>query len=125
MKLLDDFCIAELIAKEDNNYKIKLTLNSDHTIYKAHFPNNPITPGVCLLQIAKEICQKFIYDNKKIIVSKCKNIKFLYPINPLENAEIIYKIKTEQNLDSTSLTIEIIDKKQELIFTKMKISITF
>ena len=32
-----------------------LRLNPDHVIYKAHFPGEPITPGVCILQIGQEL----------------------------------------------------------------------
>ena len=31
-----------------------IRLHPDHTIYKAHFPGEPITPGVCVIQIAKD-----------------------------------------------------------------------
>ena len=29
-------------------------LLSDSIIYKAHFPGEPVTPGVCIMQMAKE-----------------------------------------------------------------------
>ena len=50
MKLLNDFCT---IAGGDTD-KIWLRLNPDHPIYHAHFPGNPITPGVCIVQIVGE-----------------------------------------------------------------------
>ena len=37
----------------------QILLDKNHFIYKAHFPNEPITPGVCIIQIAKELfCRK-------------------------------------------------------------------
>ena len=33
----------------------KVILNPDHLIYKAHFPGQPVTPGVCILQIIQEL----------------------------------------------------------------------
>ena len=30
-------------------------LNPDHLIYKAHFPGQPVTPGVCILQMIREL----------------------------------------------------------------------
>jgi 3-hydroxyacyl-[acyl-carrier-protein] dehydratase len=125
MKLIDDFFSTSLVEKAVNIYNFRVILNSAHPIYGAHFPHNPITPGVCLLQIAKEIYQRHICtDDTEKIISSIRNIKFLRPINPLENEEIIYKMKSEQIENSTYLDIEIFDKTQHTIFTKMKIKLS-
>ena len=33
----------------------EIALNAQHFIYQAHFPGEPITPGVCILQMACEL----------------------------------------------------------------------
>ena len=40
---------------EDKGQEVKIRLNPDHEIYRAHFPGNPITPGVCIVQIISEV----------------------------------------------------------------------
>jgi 3-hydroxyacyl-[acyl-carrier-protein] dehydratase len=86
MKLFNDF--FKLIDYQENNYTI--SFNPSHFIYQAHFPNNPITPGVCIIQIFKELFE--FQTNEKFILRKIKNLKFLAPINPqeIENVNISF-----------------------------------
>ena len=35
--------------------QLRLQLHPEHEIYQAHFPGNPITPGVCQVQIVAEL----------------------------------------------------------------------
>ena len=53
--LVNSFYSVEKTESFENTCRIGVVLNSSHEIYKAHFPGNPITPGVCLLQIALEL----------------------------------------------------------------------
>lgn len=43
-------------------------------IYAAHFPGYPITPGVCIVQMAMELTGKHL--------TSAKDIKFLHPVFP-------------------------------------------
>lgn len=71
------------------NDVIRLCLNPEHTIYRAHFPGNPITPGVCLIQIVGELLQikfQIVLDLKKVV-----NLKFVSTISPIEQQVIDIK----------------------------------
>ena len=48
MQLLNNLytIVAKDIPDDKISYNIKLDAN--HFIYQAHFPNEPITPGVCI-----------------------------------------------------------------------------
>lgn len=76
MILEDDF--FQIIEQNGNDFLIKL--NKNHFIYCSHFPKNPITPGVIILQIAVELLQTTA--NCKLFLKKIKNIKYLAVINP-------------------------------------------
>ena len=58
MKLLND--LYSIISRTDGEGRCDFTieLNPQHFIYKAHFPGEPITPGVCIMQIAKELLEE-------------------------------------------------------------------
>lgn len=55
-------------------------LNAGHEIYRAHFPGSPITPGVCLIQMAVEICATL--EGKEFIVREVRDAKFFSPAVP-------------------------------------------
>jgi len=75
-----------------------IELNADHPIFKGHFPDQPIVPGVCMMQMVKEILEK--YSNKTLQLVKANDLKFLSFVDPGQNLNILmkFKIKTEENL---------------------------
>ena len=66
-------------------------------IYAAHFPEMPITPGVCQIQIVKELLEDHL--NKALTIQGVRNAKFVSVLSP-ENKSIkviLSKIKLEGN----------------------------
>ena len=61
-------------------------LNPDHLIYKAHFPGQPVTPGVCILQMIQEILSE--QEGMSLFIRKIKNVKFTNMILPLSDGSI-------------------------------------
>ncbi|WP_353097535.1 3-hydroxyacyl-ACP dehydratase [Empedobacter brevis] len=69
---------------DDSNFKVQIELNPNHEIFGGHFPNNPITPGVCMMQIIKELTERIV--SKDLFLSKVSNVKFMATINPFKQA---------------------------------------
>ena len=59
MKLLDSLFSIVSASSEDGRHVYTIRLNPEHFIYKAHFPGEPITPGVCIMQIAIELRSRY------------------------------------------------------------------
>lgn len=72
----------------------KVHLNKDHTIFKGHFPGNPVMPGVCMIQIIKELTEEATGKNLFLAVSS--NIKFMAIINPEKNPDLQLSIDITQ-----------------------------
>lgn len=94
----------------DNKLKSIIELNPEHDVFKGHFPNNPVTPGVCMLQILKELTEQA--TNTNLFIKECSNVKFMALINPETNPilaitidinplEENFKIKASANFDET------------------------
>jgi len=113
--LENSFYTVEKTESFENTYRVGVVLNPSHVIYKAHFPGNPITPGVCLLQMALELLNAKFERNLRLI--EAKSIKYLKVINPLENPKIefIIQYKTENDLIFTDINIVV----GETAFTKV------
>lgn len=113
--LIKDF--YQIVSQVDKDGELVSTvlLNKDHEIYKAHFPGNPITPGVCIIEILKAIvCRKY---NKDLIFNQVLNIKFLKVINPIEMPEIEYHIKYSQS--DLGIKVNVVVKKDQNVYTKI------
>ena len=83
-----------VVSKEENSATVRLLTESP--IYKAHFPEYPITPGVTLLQISLELM------GKKLVGAK--EIKFVAPVLPGDGTEIRFEWEfKEENTVSVSI----------------------
>lgn len=87
MRLIEDFFQIKEVA--DN--RVTFTLNPNHTIYKAHFPGQPITPGVCILQIVTEVVEYL--HNCRLQLKNIDDAKFISPLIPNEGEAYFVEIK--------------------------------
>lgn len=103
-----------------------IELNSSHFIYLAHFPEEPITPGVCIVQIGQELLELLLEESclkkYRLEIKKVKNVKFLSVISPKNNTTIVYTMKkVELSEDAMEVKAQIdVSFKDEI---KAKISL--
>jgi 3-hydroxyacyl-[acyl-carrier-protein] dehydratase len=94
--LLEDFYSTNKITEiSDNSVIAEITLNKDNAIFKGHFPGNPITPGVCMLQIIKNLTAQI--HQCELTLLNSKNIKFLALINPDVNPDLIISLDFDKS----------------------------
>ena len=63
-----------------------IILNPDHLIYKAHFPGQPVTPGVCILQMLQELLS--VEMGKQLFIKNIKNAKFISMMSPVADSRV-------------------------------------
>ncbi len=68
----------------------RVLINTDDSIFEGHFPNVPVVPGVCMLQMIKEQLEDRMGRPLQLVTAG--NLKFLSVINPLENPELTINI---------------------------------
>jgi 3-hydroxyacyl-[acyl-carrier-protein] dehydratase len=61
-----------------------------HPVYGGHFPGNPVVPGVCQVQMVKELVEKAV--DCQLVLCESDNIKFLSMINPEDNPILDFDI---------------------------------
>ena len=109
MKLNGDF--FEVLTQEslENGFQCQLSLNAEHTIYQAHFPGNPITPGVCLLQIATELLEQ--HEGVRLQLNTADAIKFRKPVTPDMRPTFVFtSLNHEGGLLAATVNVEDEDK---------------
>ena len=99
--------------KEDMTL-VSVTVNKEHDIYKAHFPNHPITPGAMLVGVATEIVAAQLGLDTDI--KELKNVKFLVPHHPQEHEHLTFAFKAGQN------PVEVTVCDGEVVFAKMTLA---
>lgn len=110
--------LYETIAVDAAGATIRLL--PDSPVYQGHFPGYPITPGVCLVEIALELIAEMAgqagHDEKVRLVG-AKNIKFTSPIIPVEGMELRFNLGGE----GSERTVEILSG--ETLCAKMSLSV--
>ena len=89
--LQGDFYTASNIAIEGNALKALLSLSVTHNIFAGHFPGHPVVPGVCMMQMVKEMLEQQI--GRETILEKASTMKFLNMINPQVNSNVSIDVK--------------------------------
>ena len=95
--------LYELVQADDLGATVRLLPES--AVYAGHFPGYPITPGVCLVQIALELIAEMAgqaghddkknqagHDDKVGRLVAAKNIKFTSPVFPAEGSELRFNL---------------------------------
>jgi len=70
----------------DSKYTVTILVNEKHEIFKGHFPGNPIMPGVCMIQIIKELTEAI--TKSSLMIQTLANVKFMALINPEATPEL-------------------------------------
>ena len=99
MLLKDFYTIKELEKTSDSKYKVQIVINEKHEVFEGHFPGNPIMPGVCMMQIIKELVEQITVCS--LFMESLSNVKFMALINPFVNPELLLELDvttTEDNL---------------------------
>ena len=63
----------------------------ESAVYAGHFPGYPITPGVCLVQIALELIGERAGGPVRLVAAK--NIKFTSPVFPADGDNLRFNIE--------------------------------
>ncbi len=102
--LKDDFYTITALDKQALSADFTVHVNENHAIFKGHFPGQPVVPGACLLQMAKEITEHI--TESKLQMLRADELKFLSPINPFDNnillGSINYSIGGDNEISITS-----------------------
>lgn len=92
MLIKDFYTVISKNEINENDIHVTIQLHKEHAIFEGHFPDNPVTPGVCMIQIIKEVVQD--HFDCTLFLHKISNIKFTALINPYINSELLLEIST-------------------------------
>ncbi|MFT3826144.1 MAG: 3-hydroxyacyl-ACP dehydratase [Chitinophagaceae bacterium] len=115
--LQGDFYTISSMTVEGNSLNAALAINAGHAIFEGHFPGQPVVPGVCMMQMVKELVESALATPTRLV--KADHLKFLSVIDPRQHpaidAAVSYTIDEAGAINITgSLT------KDEITFLKIR-----
>ncbi len=105
MKLKDNFFKVGGKEVQDDIVQYTVSFEPKHFIYKAHFPDNPVTPGVCIIQMVQELAGEHLQYPlrlRQVVKAKFQNV-----INPLEypTVNVSFSITPEEQAHKVTATV--------------------
>lgn len=114
--LENNFFYIRQLDKEDGKVQAQLELNPGHPIFEGHFPGQPVVPGVCMVQMVKEILQQSL--NLRLQLQSADHIKFLSIIDPRQTQDIKAEITYKQEENEVDIVASL--QKEEGVSLKLK-----
>src|SRR5688572_27912277 len=97
--LLGSFFNIASSSKDAHTAHATLTINAEHQIFKGHFPELPVVPGVCQTQMLCEAVNEILGSNYE--VAEASSIKFLALLNPKETSQVQLELKFDRPTDDS------------------------
>lgn len=113
MILLNSFYTISEITVEDGKLHAVIHINPEHNIFEGHFPGQPVVPGVCMVQIVKELMERA--TEQKLTFSTGHQIKFLQLLVPAKEDAIKVTISWKEEEHTYPVTADF-KKNDEAVF---------
>ncbi|MDH5474130.1 MAG: hydroxymyristoyl-ACP dehydratase [Cyclobacteriaceae bacterium] len=88
--LKNDLYTVSSLSHEEDKIVAEIEIDSAHDIFKGHFPDQPVLPGVCTIEILKEIISDV--KGKTYKLREAHNIKFLSLVDPTKTSKLFFKV---------------------------------
>ncbi|MDR3046276.1 MAG: hypothetical protein LBU51_01515, partial [Bacteroidales bacterium] len=87
--------IKDINLTDSHHFTVQISFISDCEIFKVHFPSFPMTPGFCLIEISKELLEKYLKTNVSLL--EVKNIQIHTTISPINYPTVFFCFVKEEN----------------------------
>ncbi|GEP49775.1 3-hydroxyacyl-ACP dehydratase [Flavobacterium noncentrifugens] len=97
MLLKDFYKVLSLDKTDGQKHLAVILINEKHEVFKGHFPGNPVMPGVCMMQIIKELTEEITAG--PLMMQSLSNVKFMALINPEMTPELRLELDITEGED--------------------------
>ena len=100
--LLNDYYRIDGRIAEKDVTLFSLTLLPDYHAYAGHFPGNPVSPGVCNIQLIKECAEQLV--SKRLFLAFIAKCRFSAVLTPQSTPRLQLRMRIA-NCESDEFTI--------------------
>lgn len=113
--------ITQVENINEADWAVQVRLNPQHPVYGGHFPQQPVVPGVCMLQMIKECIEKICH--RPLQYRHVASCKFLSAVNPNKTPELKFSL-TWKISETGDLRIQAEGSTAEEVCIKLKAQLT-
>lgn len=108
--LLNKYFTIDSVERKDEETIFHVTLNPEHEIYKGHFQGNPISPGVCTVEMVKECAQQI--TEEQLNFASIKNCRFISLLTPANETELQVHVNLTESEDGYTIKADVNGQEQ-------------
>ncbi|MBO5250459.1 MAG: beta-hydroxyacyl-ACP dehydratase [Bacteroidaceae bacterium] len=116
MLIKDYYTINEVITREDGATLFQISLRPDCQVYQGHFPGEPVSPGVCNIQMVKECAEQVA--GKPLILANLQQCRLTTLVTPVQHPQVEVMIHLEEKGEAYKLKATI--GKGEEVYLDLK-----
>ena len=119
MRLSGTFFTILSANETGDEFEPLIRLEPDNVIFKAHFPDYPITPGAVQIRVATELLENHL--GVALTLTQINDLKFMEPLFP--GAEVTYSFTKLVEAEG-HLEVELAVRAEEKFFSRMSLEYT-
>jgi 3-hydroxyacyl-[acyl-carrier-protein] dehydratase len=114
---LNTLYAIERAASDGELLRAQILINPAHELFGGHFPDMPVLPGVCQIQILSEVIA--YATGYRLALTKVSSAKFLSPVLPDQNTEITMEVTMNLQPDKL-LSVTAVYTTADIVCMKFK-----
>ena len=114
--LIENYYKINDVVKEEGKTIFQISLNSDCKVYEGHFPGEPVSPGVCNIQMIKECAEQVA--GKSLLLNNLQQCRLTTLVTPLVHQQVEVTIALEEKGETYKLKATV--GKREDIYLDLK-----
>lgn len=107
-----------LLDAGNSRVEADIAFNAEHELYQGHFPGNPITPGVCLVQSINDLVTSQFNGVDVAEVKKCK-------FTAIHNPNVVPVVRATIDISNLEGTVKVTASLKSETETFVKYSAIF
>ena len=111
MLLLNKFYRVVSREEKDNNIVFHVELLPECDVYQGHFPGNPVSPGVCNIEMIKECVMQVV--GRKLVMNKLDRCRLTAVASPSVCLTLDVTVHVEEGESSVKVLASIADAQQQ------------
>ncbi|MGN0187093.1 MAG: beta-hydroxyacyl-ACP dehydratase [Paludibacteraceae bacterium] len=92
------YSITNQQSENDDITRFDVALHTDCDVYKGHFPGEPVSPGVCNIQMLKECAERVV--GKPLLFNYIQQCRLTTLVTPVQHSNVEVRIRIVDQLDN-------------------------
>lgn len=97
------YTVSSIEKRSDDSYAVGIALDASHNIFKGHFPGQPVLPGVCLIEMVKEILTTI--KEKPYKLENANQIKYVQLVDPNASPTLNMSLQIKEEAGSLHVNV--------------------